>query len=94
MAVPGDADRPGQALVPGPERGLQRAARAGDPVELVQVADGVQLEQVDVVGLQPLEAAVDLRPGGLRVADAGLGGQEDPVADPGIHGPSRSSASP
>jgi hypothetical protein len=41
----------------------------------------VDLDQVDVVGPQPLQAGVDLGPRLVAVAQAGLGGQEDPVAD-------------
>ena len=36
-----------------------------------------------MIGLQPFQALVDLGPGGLPVAQAGLGGQEDPAADVG-----------
>jgi hypothetical protein len=41
----------------------------------------VDLDEVDVVGPQPLQAPVDLRPRLVAVTQAGLGGQEDPVAD-------------
>ena len=61
VAVPGDADRADQALVLRAQRSLERAALAGHLVELVEVADRVQLQQVDAVGLQPLERAVDRR---------------------------------
>jgi hypothetical protein len=87
----------------GPDHRLQRPARPEYEIELVQVADGVDLEEVEAVGLEPLQAVVDLGPGGVAVAQPGLGGQEDPVSDVArkirsrirpIQGPSRSSASP
>ena len=56
MAVPGDADRAGQALVDGTQRGAQRTGGRRDLVQLVEVADGVQLQQVDVIGLQHVRA--------------------------------------
>ena len=55
----------------------------GDQLQLVQVADGVDLEEVEVVGPEPLEAVVDLRPRLVPVPQPGLGGQEDPVPDRG-----------
>ncbi len=82
VAVPGDADVADEALVLGAGGGLEGAALARDLAQLVEVADGVQLEQVDVVGLQPLQRAVDRRPGALAVAVARLRRQEDVVADP------------
>jgi hypothetical protein len=64
-----------------PDRRAQRATRCGGAVELAEVADRVQLQQVDMVGLQPLQGSLDLAPGRLAVTLAGLGGQEDPVPD-------------
>ena len=93
VAVAGDPDRAGQPLLPGPDRGLERAA-GPVPVQLLQVADRVQLDQVDVVGLQPLQAAVDLGPGGVAVPRPVLVARKIRSRIPGIHGPSRSSASP
>jgi hypothetical protein len=81
-AVPGDPDVADEPLVAGAHRGLERAAGAGHLVELVEVSDGVQLEQVDAVGLQPLEGGVDLRPRRVTLALAGLGREEDALADP------------
>ena len=54
-AVAGHADRPDQALVEGPHRALQRAARVvrGLPLDLVDQV--VQLDQVDVVDAQALQ---------------------------------------
>jgi hypothetical protein len=42
----------------------------------------MDLDQVDPVGLEPLEAVVDLHPGALGVTRLRLGRQEDAVADP------------
>ena len=81
VPVAGDPDPPGQALLPGPDDRLQRPAGPGDQVQLLEVADGVDLDEVEPVGLEPFQAAVDLGPGGVAVAQAGLGGQEDPVPD-------------
>jgi hypothetical protein len=46
----------------------------------------VHLDEVDMVGLEPLQAVVDLGPGVVAVAQAGLGGQEDPAAEVGHPG--------
>ena len=56
VAVAGDADGPGQALVPGADQGLERAPGSRRLVELFERAHRVQLDQVDVIGLQALEA--------------------------------------
>ena len=56
MAVAGDADGADQPLLLRPYGRPQRAVLGEDQVELVEVADRVQLEQVDPVGLQPLQA--------------------------------------
>jgi len=58
MPVTGDADCLGQALLLGSDCRLQRAALLGAAVEVVEVADGVQLDQVDLISLQPLEGPV------------------------------------
>ena len=84
--MPGDADVADQALVLGADGRLDGAAVAVHLAQLVEVADRVQLQQVDVVGLQPLQRPVDRRPGTLAVAVAGLRGQEDLVTDPGHPG--------
>ena len=83
VAVAGEPHGADQPLLLGPYRSLERTVVGEHQVELVDVADGVQLEQVDVVGLQPLERPVDRRPGGVVAAVAGLGREEDPVADGG-----------
>ncbi len=80
--VAGDADRTDEALVDRPGRGLEGTVGTRRQVQLAGVAHGVQLQQVDPVGLQPLQRGVDLPPRRLAVALTGLRGQEDPVADP------------
>ncbi len=68
---------------------LARATASSDPpgrvnqVQLLGVADGMDLDEVEAVDLEPLQALVDLGPGALAVAQAGLGGQEDLVTDVG-----------
>ena len=79
-AVPGDPDEADQALVPGSHRRLERAARRERGPPLVLLDQVVQLDQVDPVGAQPFERAVDLGPGLLPGPLAGLGGQEVLVA--------------
>ena len=68
VAVAGDPDAAARPS------SLARTAASSDPpwpgdqVQFLQVADGVDLDQVDVVGLQPLQAVVDLGPGRFAVA--------------------------
>ena len=64
VGVAGNADVGHHALVAGAYGGLQRAAHAGDEVEVLQLADGVHLDQVQPVGLQAFEGL--LRDGWLR----------------------------
>src|SRR5665811_2522476 len=66
--VPGDTDGRDQPLLLRAHRGLEGSTGAGDPVELGEVTDGVQLQQVETVGLQALERGDDLGP--RRVAPA------------------------
>jgi hypothetical protein len=87
VPMPGDPDRARQPLLPGPDRRLQRPARPGHAVQLGRVADRVELDEVDPVGPEPLQAPVDLRPGALAVAPFGLGGEEDALANPRHPGP-------
>ena len=55
VPVAGDADRAGQPLLLRSDRGVQGAVSGRCQVKLLAFADGVQLDQVDVVGLQALE---------------------------------------
>ena len=59
-AVAGDADEADQALVLGFDHRLQRAAGRESGPPLVLVDKVVQLDQVDVVGAQPFQGALDL----------------------------------
>ena len=54
----------------------------------------MELDQVETVGAQSLERAVDVVAGTGMVPLAGLGGEEEVVAMPAIQGPILSSASP
>jgi hypothetical protein len=54
-AVTGDADEADEALVPSSHERLDRAAGTVGDVELVGLDEVVQLHQVDLVDLQPLE---------------------------------------
>ncbi len=57
VPVAGDPDGAREALLLGADDGFEGAALRRAAVQVVQVADGVQLDQVDVVGLQPLQAS-------------------------------------
>jgi len=47
--VCGDPHRGDEALVPGSEGPVERSAGAGGPVQVLGVADRVELQEVDVV---------------------------------------------
>src|SRR5919106_4673446 len=78
----GDADRAYEAFVSRLQRSLERTARARGATEVLDVANRVELDEVDVLDLQPLERTTDrvVRPRHGTVA--GLGRQEDLTADP------------
>ena len=93
-AVAGDADEARQALRARLDGVLERAAGAERRLPLGFVDEVVELEQVDVIGLQPLERVLEA---GLRLlvrALAGLGGEEEALAVRGIHPPTRRSERP
>ena len=79
-AVAGDADEADQALLARLARGIQRAARRQRLLPLVRMAQRVELQEVDPIGAQALERALDLGLGGRVVALAGLGREEEIVA--------------
>ena len=58
--VAGDADEADQALLPGLDHGLQRAARSEGGLPLLRLDQVVQLDQVEVVDPQSLQRALDL----------------------------------
>ena len=78
VGVARHADEPRDLLLAQFVEGLQRPVRRLDCREIGLVADAVQVEQVEVVGLQPLEAVLDLLEGGVARPRAGgdLGGEE------------------
>ncbi len=76
----GDAQMPDLSRVSGPEQGLQRAA-GGDGLGQLLRRGIVELIQVDVVGLQILQAALNVRRHGLLRAGHALGGQDEAVPD-------------
>lgn len=79
MLVAGEADVSGLALALCLEDGVDGAVGAEDEVGVVVVIALVDLKQVDVVGLEPAEAFVDLLGGGDGVAGADLGPEKNLV---------------
>ena len=76
----GEADEAALArLLRGLER-LDRPAGGEDPLDLLPVADAVDLPEVHVVGPEPLQREVQLRLGLPAGALRGLGGEEDLLA--------------
>ena len=76
-AVAGEADEPGEPFLARFDYGFECALRAEHLVPVVGVRHGVQLQQIDLVNLQPIERAVDFIACGLIVALAGLGGEKE-----------------
>ena len=78
----GHADEPRQSLRSRFDRRLQGPARSHGLIPVVRVAQGVQLDQVDMVDAEPLERPVDVLARLVRGALAGLGREEEvpPVA--------------
>jgi hypothetical protein len=79
--VAGETDGADHALIPRPDRGLQSPTRTHHGVQSGEIADGVQLQQVDPVDLQPFQGTVDGRPRAVCRAFLHLGGQEDLIAN-------------
>ena len=81
-AMARDPDRADQTLLARSDGALDRASRPGRAVEIFEVADRVELDQVDPIHLEALERSPDavVRPG--RGPVAGLRRQEDPTPDP------------
>src|SRR5215211_2384452 len=82
-----DADGFDEAFFFRLDGGFQGAAGARGTVEIFEVANGVELEEVDVVDPQAFEGVLDLAFRRILLAQAGLGGEEDAVPDLG-HPPS------
>src|SRR5919199_1219121 len=85
VAVAGDPDGPDQALLTRLDGSLEGSA--GGAVEIFQVVYAVELDQVNLVHPQALEGGPDLAPGGILLALAGLGGEEDLIPEPGHPAP-------
>ena len=82
-AVPGDADPPGQALLTHLDQRCERSPVSRGQFELMQVSDGVELEQVELLDVHPLQDALD-----VTGSEPRLGTEEHPVPDlrhPGSH---------
>ena len=75
-AVAGDADVAGEALISHFDEGFEGAAGLGDLVEVVEIDDGVELEEVKGFHAEALLAGADVVPGGLAGALLGLGADE------------------
>jgi hypothetical protein len=86
-----EADEPGGACVG--DR-LERAARSEQALEIERIGDGVALEEIEAIGPQPLERALQLLGRLALAALAGLAREEETVAMAGDCGPSRASAAP
>ena len=50
-----DADGPDEPFVAGADRTVERAARRGGDAEIIEVAHGVQLDQVESLDVQTLQ---------------------------------------
>lgn len=100
MAMASDTDGTHQASLLRADRRFQRAAGPGSQVKLMEVADGMQLQEVYAVRVQPLQRAVDLAHAdscSLRlVLFANSGGLRArlPIPDGGQQGSGRSLGSP
>ena len=75
--VAGDADEPGQPLVPG---GQDRLGGADPLVEDVEPGDAVQLVEVEGVGAEDRERLLELGPHAVRVLPLRLAADEQPLA--------------
>jgi hypothetical protein len=65
VGVAGDAEPADDPLFPRPDQGLERAARGGALVQLVELPHRVELIEVQAVRPQPLERTRELSLGRL-----------------------------
>ncbi len=72
-------DETDQALIPGPDQGLDRAAGAVGLRPLVLLHQIVQLDQIDLVDAEPLQRPLQAGSGLISRAVTGLGGEEELV---------------
>src|SRR5438477_15985 len=61
---------------------FQRAAWAERLLPVVRVTEGMHLDEIDVVDVQPIERAMQIVTSALRAALAGLGGEKEIVPVP------------
>ena len=78
--VAGDADGAGHLLVAGLVQGLQDAVGRLDRGQVLGAGERVDVQDVEAVGPQPLEAQLDLTPGVVGLARRELRGQGDLLA--------------
>jgi len=95
VGVAGDAEPADDPLLPRPNQGLERSARGGTLVQLVELSHRVKLIEVQAVRPQPIERPGELRSAAslvrflvLQPTNIRRSRRQD------IHGLSRSSASP
>ena len=80
VLVAGEAEEADLAVLQGLEAGVDGPVLGEDPVGVVVVDDLVELPEVEVVGLEPAEAVLQVRLGLLGGPAADLGHEEDLVA--------------
>jgi hypothetical protein len=76
-AVAGHTDVAHQPLVTGPGQCLDGAAGAVGDLPLARLDQVVELDEVDGVDLEALQRSLELAPGPVALALAGLGGEEE-----------------
>ena len=76
----GDADEAGDFLFFQLLDGGEHAVGARDALEIVEIAQAVDLDQIDVIGLQELEAGLHRAQRAVAVSRVDLGGEKDFLA--------------
>src|ERR1019366_427190 len=71
---------PDFALLPGRKEGLRSSPRREDLIDILHRADGVELVEIDVIGVETLQGALQLLACTLGVATRSLFRQEDLAA--------------
>jgi hypothetical protein len=79
LIVPGDPDKAGPSLFPDLDGSLERATWTRDGFPFSRIDEVIQLEEIHIVSLQPVEGELNLFPGLLVVSLVGLGGEEELV---------------
>ena len=80
VVMAGDADEAGNFLFFQFPDGGEHAAGASDALKIVEIAQAVDLNQIDVIGLQELEAGLHRAQRAVAVARVDLGGEKDFLA--------------